>query len=200
MIVTSHSKTFAPIKHKMQDWNKAFFRKERTEKKRVRFSPMPCSVAEIEPIPADNWYSRHDFASFRASAETACVYHHRDSVSLSLKGMNLNDLLSCDEDDHTIRGLETIAIPHLGLRRKRQRQRVINSVLIAQATARDNQQHYEDLDVEKFIAYFATKESKRAKEYAVKMGKEDEMIATRHEEGQQFRSVNEQRFLHFPMR
>lgn len=197
MIFTCHSKTIAPITKKMQDWNKVI-RKERAEKKRVRFSPIAC-VEEIEPVAANNWYSRQDFVSFRASATKACVYHHRDSVSLSLKGLNVKELLSADEDDQNIRGLESIAIPQLGLKRQRRRQRVINSVLVAQATARDHQGQYEDLDVEKFIAFFAAKESKRSKELAVKMAKEDE-IATIRAERQLLRTVNEQTVLHFPMR
>jgi hypothetical protein len=192
----THCKNMAPIDSKMQDLNKASH-EERAKKKRVRFATRTC-VEEIEPVPDDNWYSRQDFVSFQTSAATACLYHHRDSVSISLKRMNLNDLLS-DENDQTIRGLEGIAMPDLGLKRKRQRRRVINSVLIAQATARDHQEQHEGLDAEKFIAYFAAKESKRAKELAAKLGKEDEMAITRAE-GQPFGSVNERRVLHIPTR
>lgn len=156
---------------------------ERAARKRVRFSAV-THIEEIDTVEKSNWYSSKDIKVFQESAVNACFSfrHHRDSVSKSLRRSSDQPLLIDDdleENEHTIRGLEAIAIPNLGKKRKRQRQRAIKGVLIAQATARDHQETEDDLDVERFIAFFAERESKNAKEFAEMMGKEDESVILR---------------------
>ena len=63
----------------------------------------------------------------------------------------------------------------------RQRRRAISSVLIAQETARHHADSQAELDVERFIAFFAAKESRRAKAFAALIGKEVETAVLGHE-------------------
>lgn len=150
--------------------------------KRVRFS-FTHAVQEIESLNKeqdDCWYSPSDFASFQETAKKLCREIHLGSCSkrtiLDENPFNKNNQIVDDDDlqeGHTIRGLEVIANPTVGRKRRVQRCRVIQSVLIAQNTARETDD-VKDLDVERFIAFFAVKESANARQFAHLMGKADE--------------------------
>lgn len=136
--------------------------------KRVRFSP-DYHVQEIEPAEKrDSWYSSQEMACFQETAKLIC----QQIEELSLEPELEPTFATCvGQDEHSIRGLEIVGDPHLSRFRKRQRTRVIQGVLIAQETARDNREDLED--VERFIAFFSQKESAKSQRFAEMMGKAD---------------------------
>ena len=69
--------------------------------------------------------------------------------------------------------------------RRRQKQRAIKSVLIAQETARDHVESLDELDVERFIAFFAAKESHNARALAASIGRAMETAVRQHDERHQ---------------
>lgn len=146
-------------------------------KKCVRFSP----VAQIEEIYHDaecNWDSAICPARIEAFNETnnVSIDFSPDKLVKPLKGdTNKRHVYSRNDG-----GDENIQKSFFD--RKRQRRRAISSVLIAQETARHHAESQAELDVERFIAFFAAKESRRAKAFAALIGKEVETAVLGHEE------------------
>ncbi|KAI2493698.1 hypothetical protein MHU86_20842 [Fragilaria crotonensis] len=146
-------------------------------KKSVRFS----SVAQIDEIYHEaecDWDSAIFQARIGAFNETnnVSVGSRCDIPVETLKG-DRNKRHVCSRDDSG----ET-NIQNLFHDRKRQRRRAISSVLIAQETARHHAESQPELDVERFIAFFAAKESRRAKAFAALIAREVETAVLGHEE------------------
>ena len=145
-------------------------------KKSVRFS----SVAKIEEVYDEtecNWDSALCQARIRAhnEANNVSLGNHTGKAAKPWKG-NKNKRHAYSRNDI---GEETIQ--NVFVDRMRQRRRAISSVLIAQETARHHADSQAELDVERFIAFFAAKESRRAKAFAALIGKEVETAVLGHE-------------------
>ena len=140
-------------------------------KKSVRFSSV-ATFEEIDHVADVNWDSVMKQSKNESPIRTRVCSKggekRRDPCSTS-NG-------DC-EDNGTIRQVSFDV-----LLRKRQKHRAIKSVLIAQATARDHVENQDEFDVERFIAFFAAKESQDAKALAASIGKEVETAVLRHEE------------------
>mmetsp|Transcript_2334 Transcript_2334/g.3657 ORF Transcript_2334/g.3657 Transcript_2334/m.3657 type:complete len:209 (-) Transcript_2334:264-890(-) len=165
---------------------------EPTQKK-VRFVPPADSMERVREVTApvvvvkvkSLWYSSNEFAEFRDSARDSC--EHCNGIAASLdrnpfvtKDCNHQGMMNYwSRHGQSVRGLESFANPHLGQARRRQRARYLKSVILAQTIAREEQQQSsssgrKDMDVVKFLAFFASKESRTAKKYARMLGKADE--------------------------
>mmetsp|Transcript_8951 Transcript_8951/g.14919 ORF Transcript_8951/g.14919 Transcript_8951/m.14919 type:complete len:206 (-) Transcript_8951:8-625(-) len=154
-------------------------------RKRVRF-PAGISamekVREVEPVKDKSlWYSSKEYADFRESAKYSCEEVNGTGSS---KALDMNPFFTKDCNQgvmdywslhgQSVRGFESFAHPHLGQVRKKQRARYIKSVIIAQTVAREQESTGKEMDVVKFLAYVASKESGKAKKYAMMLGKADE--------------------------
>ena len=163
-------------------------------KKRVSFSSA-TQIEEIEYEAEVTWNSamyrtrneaRSETSRNEARSETknASCRHPRRAPE-SLKEYNRQKRCkypSSADDDVESRGSSA------GLaacQRRRQKQRAIKSVLIAQETARDHVESLDELDVERFIAFFAAKESHNARALAASIGRAMETAVRQHDERHQ---------------
>ena len=146
-------------------------------KKSVQFSPV-AQIEEIDHEAECHWDSALYPVRNGAFNETndASIGGHSDKPTKPLKvDRNKRHIYSRNNvGDDTIQ--------NLFFDRKRQRRRAISSVLIAQETARHHTESQAEFDVERFIAFFAAKESRRAKEFAALIGRELETAVLGHEE------------------
>jgi hypothetical protein len=164
-------------------------------KKRVSFSSA-TQIEEIEYEAEIAWDSAMCRNRNEARSETNRNEAQRESTSPSGRHPHRapESLKECDQqmrckypssaDDDVVENRGSSA----GLaacQRRRQKQRVIKSVLIAQATARDHVEGQDELDVERFIAFFAAKESHNARALAASIGRAMETAVLQLDERQQ---------------
>lgn len=148
--------------------------------KRVHFPAHLEHVVEVERCDDKNqWYSADDFNQFRQAARQSGSPTNDHACS---KALHMFSSQRCDQNvldywslhGQSIRGFESVVNPNLGMARKVQRGRCIKSVLIAQMVAQEQEEAGNDMDAVKFIAYVASKESSKAKQFALMMGRADE--------------------------
>mmetsp|Transcript_30873 Transcript_30873/g.43827 ORF Transcript_30873/g.43827 Transcript_30873/m.43827 type:complete len:185 (+) Transcript_30873:149-703(+) len=148
-------------------------------RKRVRFPSTNESLEkvfeiQVNPNPEDTWYNSEGYQNFRQAAHNSCQQSQNFSAFLdhsifetSSAKQNLLDVWSHSD---AARGLELFANPKLGQLRRRQRQRAIKAVIYAQEVARqENAQH----EAAKLIAYVSSRETSRARKFALMMAKAD---------------------------
>mmetsp|Transcript_15731 Transcript_15731/g.23830 ORF Transcript_15731/g.23830 Transcript_15731/m.23830 type:complete len:166 (-) Transcript_15731:61-558(-) len=129
--------------------------------KHVRFPAEIREVREVERIEDKSfWYAKRELLEFRSVAKEAFEQaKEKDCSEMSEQGE---------------RGLESFSNPMLGMARRRQRQRVINAVMIAQEIAQEQRKQNKKFDAQRFLAAIASKESAKARKFALMMGKADE--------------------------
>lgn len=158
-------------------------------RKRVRFTANMEQIRKIEPVEDKSlWYSSEEYTFFRNSAIDTCVKVHGMGASkiLDMSAFTTKNCTQAVMDywslhGQSVRGFESLANPRLGQARKRQRARCIKSVMVAQNLAREQEASGEKMDVGKFLAYVAAKESGNAKKFAAMMGVADENAVYRVE-------------------
>mmetsp|Transcript_10805 Transcript_10805/g.16519 ORF Transcript_10805/g.16519 Transcript_10805/m.16519 type:complete len:211 (-) Transcript_10805:231-863(-) len=146
------------------------------------------------------WYSKKELDVCRLAAIQVSFEAQQQLISRpTMQDSNLEDVLNnplditqqCDllfkkkygQQDETVRGLERLVNPSLGIKRKNQRQFVIRSVLIAQQLAKEQQQSQSSPDknynsnVDHLIAQFLQKETGPAKLIAHLVAKADQETA-----------------------
>jgi hypothetical protein len=137
--------------------------------KRVRFSTGMKQILEIERAvdSASCWYSSLEIANFRSEVREKCKLVFEDACRKEGK----HEIM---QDEETLRGLESLWYPQLGIERRRQKARAIKSVIIAQNVAREQMQQGKHIDSVRFIAFIAHKESAKAKTFAAMLGEADQ--------------------------
>lgn len=175
---------------------------ELPSRKRVRFSLYPevinrgnssnnkCNIVNEELPETDThenfWYSKADLDFFRLAAMKVSV-QVQEKYAKNLSDLNPMDTQHCDKflsnPDETVRGLERLINPFLGIQRKQERQLVIRGVLFAQQLAKEMNNKNDTFSKEKnefdlLIASFLQKETDKAKLIAHLVGKADQETAS----------------------
>lgn len=146
----------------------------------VQFSAFPTVVSIEYEKNNEQWYNFADYRTFKSRAE-------RDSRQLILgqssagseKENKSSGPLSAEIE---IRGLEQLVDRNLAMERRRQKVRAIKAVLVAQQMIRDQKKRHSHVDVAKFIALVASKESKAARKLALLTAKADENMVQRNKQ------------------
>mmetsp|Transcript_14122 Transcript_14122/g.15738 ORF Transcript_14122/g.15738 Transcript_14122/m.15738 type:complete len:175 (+) Transcript_14122:68-592(+) len=154
--------------------------------RRVRFSADTDQIGAFVPSSSspsfDNtrWYSKADLAVVRLTAMEVSAQVQKQIPSKDINPFHTRYCDQCLKGNHegeTVRGLERLINPHLGIQRKQEREGVIKGVLFAQAIARYQKCLNGNVNIEQLIASFVKNETGNAKLVAQLVEKADQETA-----------------------